>query len=156
MRVRLIAAGTRLPSWIDEGVADYAKRLGRGIRIEMIEIPVPKRGKPGDALRAVATEGARMRAAVGAGDHVVALEVTGRSMSTPELARWLASRLADGRDLAFLIGGPDGLEPGLSAVADTRWSLSPLTWPHGLVRVMLVEQLYRAHSLLQGHPYHRA
>lgn len=156
MRVRLIAAGSRLPSWIDEGVADYSKRLGRGIRFELIEIPVPKRGKPGDAPRAVATEGARMRAAVGAGDHVVALEVTGRSMSTPELVRWLANRLADGRDLAFLIGGPDGLEPGLSAVADTRWSLSPLTWPHGLVRVMLVEQLYRAHSLLQGHPYHRA
>jgi 23S rRNA (pseudouridine1915-N3)-methyltransferase len=77
-------------------------------------------------------------------------------MTTPELARWLAGRLAAGRDLALLVGGPDGLDPELSAQANLRWSLSPLTWPHGLVRVMVVEQLYRAHSLLAGHPYHRA
>ena len=77
-------------------------------------------------------------------------------MSTPELARWLAERRAGGRNLAFLIGGPDGLDPALAARADFCWSLSPLTWPHGLVRVMVVEQLYRAQSLLQGHPYHRA
>jgi 23S rRNA (pseudouridine1915-N3)-methyltransferase len=77
-------------------------------------------------------------------------------MTTPELAQWLAQRMAGGKDLALLVGGPDGLDAGLSAGADFRWSLSPLTWPHGLVRVMVAEQLYRAHSLLQGHPYHRA
>jgi 23S rRNA (pseudouridine1915-N3)-methyltransferase len=82
--------------------------------------------------------------------------VGGRSMSTPELAQWLAARMAGGRDLSLLIGGPDGLDAELSETADFRWSLSPLTWPHGLVRVMVAEQLYRAHSLLQGHPYHRA
>ena len=97
-----------------------------------------------------------MRAAIGEGDYVAALEVGGRSMSTPELAQWLAARMAGGRDLSLLIGGPDGLDSELSAKADFRWSLSPLTWPHGLVRVMVAEQLYRAHSLLQGHPYHRA
>jgi 23S rRNA (pseudouridine1915-N3)-methyltransferase len=143
MRVRLIAAGTRLPGWINEGVAEYAKRLGRGLKFELIEIPAGRQAE-------------RMRAAIAPRDYVVALEVTGRAMTTPELSRWLAERQAGGRDLALLIGGPDGLDPGLSAEADFRWSLSPLTWPHGLARVMVTEQLYRAHSLLQGHPYHRA
>jgi 23S rRNA (pseudouridine1915-N3)-methyltransferase len=142
MRIRLIAAGTRLPSWIDEGVADYARRFGRGLKFELVEVPL-------------AREAERMRAALGARDYVVALEVQGRSMTTPALAEWLAARMAGGRDLALLVGGPEGLDPGLSAAADFRWSLSPLTWPHGLVRILVAEQLYRAHSLLQGHPYHR-
>ena len=142
MRVRLIAAGTRLPDWIDAGVAEYAKRFTHGLKFELVEIPL-------------ARELERMRAAIGPRDYVVALEVGGRPMSTPELARWLEARRSDGRDLALLIGGPDGLDAALSARADFRWSLSPLTWPHGLVRVMVAEQLYRANSLLQGHPYHR-
>jgi 23S rRNA (pseudouridine1915-N3)-methyltransferase len=142
MRVRLIAAGTRLPGWINEGVAEYAKRL-RALKFELIEIPATRQAE-------------RMRAAIGPRDYVVALEVTGREMTTPELSRWLAARQADGRDLTLLIGGPEGLDPELSARADFRWSLSPLTWPHGLVRVMVTEQLYRSLSLLQGHPYHRA
>jgi 23S rRNA (pseudouridine1915-N3)-methyltransferase len=143
MRIRLIAAGTRLPAWIDAGVADYARRFGRGLRFELVEIPL-------------AREAARMRAALREREFVVALEVTGRSFTTPALAQWLAARMAAGRDLALLVGGPDGLDPALSKSADLRWSLSPLTWPHGLVRILVAEQLYRAHSLLQGHPYHRA
>jgi 23S rRNA (pseudouridine1915-N3)-methyltransferase len=143
MRIRLIAAGHKLPAWIDAGVAQYARRFGRGVRFELIEIPLARAAE-------------RMRAAIGAGDYRVALEVEGRAMTTPQLAKWLAARMAGGRDLALLVGGPDGLDPGLSKQADFRWSLSPLTWPHGLVRVMVAEQLYRAHSLLQGHPYHRA
>ena len=143
MRIRLIAAGNRLPAWIDAGVTEYARRFGRGLKFELVEIPL-------------AREAERMRDAIREGDFVVALEVGGRAMTTPQLSEWLAARMAGGRDLAFLVGGPDGLDPGLSKRADFRWSLSPLTWPHGLVRVMLAEQLYRAHSLLQGHPYHRA
>lgn len=143
MRVRLIATGNRMPRWVDEGVGEYAKRLAGGIKFELVEIPLAKQRE-------------RMGAAIGARDFVVALEVAGRAMTTAQLARWLAGRLADGRDLALLVGGPDGLDPELSARADLRWSLSPLTWPHGLVRIMVVEQLYRAHSLLAGHPYHRA
>jgi 23S rRNA (pseudouridine1915-N3)-methyltransferase len=142
VRVRLIAAGTRLPDWIDAGVAEYARRFSHGLKFELVEIPLAR-----------ATE--RMQAAIGARDYVVALEVAGRSMSTPELARWLEARRSDGRDLALLVGGPEGLDAALSARADFRWSLSPLTWPHGLVRILVAEQLYRAHSLLQGHPYHR-
>jgi 23S rRNA (pseudouridine1915-N3)-methyltransferase len=143
MRVRLIAAGTRLPGWVDAGVADYARRFGRGLKFELVEIPL-------------AREAERMRLALRDNDYVVALEVKGSAMSTPELAKWLAARMASGRDLALLVGGPEGLDARLSATADFRWSLSPLTWPHALVRILVAEQLYRAHSLLQGHPYHRA
>jgi 23S rRNA (pseudouridine1915-N3)-methyltransferase len=143
MRIRLIAAGNRLPAWMDAGVEEYARRFGRGLKFELIELPL-------------AREAERMRSAIADGDYVVALEVGGRAMSTPELAQWLSSRMAGGRNLALLVGGPDGLDAGLSSRADFRWSLSPLTWPHGLVRVMVAEQLYRAHSLLLGHPYHRA
>ncbi len=143
MRIRLIAAGTRLPEWIAEGVTEYGRRFGRGLKFELIEVPL-------------AREAERMRAAIGNNDYVVALEVAGRSMSTAQVAAWLKARMAAGRDLALLVGGPQGLDAALSAKADFRWSLSPLTWPHGLVRVMVAEQLYRAHSLLQGHPYHRA
>jgi 23S rRNA (pseudouridine1915-N3)-methyltransferase len=143
MRIRLIAAGNRLPAWLDAGVDEYARRFGRGLKFELVEIPL-------------AREAERMRAAIADGDYVVALEVGGRAMSTPELAQWLSARMAGGRNLVLLVGGPDGLDEGLSSRADFRWSLSPLTWPHGLVRVMVAEQLYRAHSLLLGHPYHRA
>ena len=142
MRIRLIAAGTRLPAWIDDGVAEYGRRFGRGLKFELVEIPL-------------AREAERMRAAIAPSNYVVALEVDGRSMTTPALAQWLAQRMAGGKDLALLVGGPEARR-ALSAEADFRWSLSPLTWPHGLVRVMVAEQLYRAHSLLQGHPYHRA
>ncbi len=143
MRIRLIAAGTRLPAWIDAGVEEYARRFGRGLKFELVEIPL-------------AREAERMRAAIADSDYVVALEVGGRAMTTAKLAEWLSARMAGGKNLALLVGGPEGLDAGLSARADFRWSLSPLTWPHGLVRVMVAEQLYRAHSLLLGHPYHRA
>lgn len=143
MRIRLIAAGTRLPDWVDAGVADYARRFGRGLKFEIVDVPL-------------AREAERMRLALRDGDYVVALEVQGRAMTTPQLAEWLAARMASGRDLALLVGGPEGLDARLSEAADFRWSLSPLTWPHALVRILVAEQLYRAHSLLQGHPYHRA
>jgi 23S rRNA (pseudouridine1915-N3)-methyltransferase len=138
MRVRLFAAGTRLPGWVNEGYTEYAKRLV-GIRLELVEIP-PRRS---------------MLKSISPRDYVVALEATGRAMTTAELARWLEARLAGGRDLAFVIGGPDGHAPELLERADFRWSLSPLIWPHGLARVMVAEQLYRAQSILKGHPYHR-
>ena len=97
-----------------------------------------------------------MQAAIDPGMFVVALEVGGKPLSTEALARWLAERLQDGRDVALLIGGPDGLDPECVRRADFRWSLSPLTFPHALVRVLVAEQLYRAQSILEGHPYHRA
>jgi 23S rRNA (pseudouridine1915-N3)-methyltransferase len=156
MKCRLIAAGTRLPEWIYAGVHDYQKRLTKPISIEVVEIAVAGRGAVANAPRAIHKEGEAMLSALAKTDFVVALEVTGRAMSTPELAGWLQTRMQDGGDVAFLIGGPDGLAPACRQRARLAWSLSPLTFPHALVRVMLSEQIYRAASLIAGHPYHRA
>jgi len=156
MKCRLIAAGTRLPDWINGGFREYQKRLRTPLVLELQEIPVAPRRAGDNPQRAIQREGADMLAALGANDYVVALEITAKAMSTEQLSQWLAERMRDGRSLALLIGGPDGLSPQCRERADHGWSLSPLTLPHGLVRVVVAEQLYRAMSLLAGHPYHRA
>ena len=155
MLMRVIAAGTRMPSWVDAGFADYAGRLRGDYRLEIVEIPLGQRGR-GDPAKAIATEGSRMLAAAGDRACVVALQVGGRALSTEQLARWLEERSRDGQPIAFCIGGPDGLAPEVDARARLRWSLSALTLPHGLARVVVAEALYRAVSVLKGLPYHRA
>jgi 23S rRNA (pseudouridine1915-N3)-methyltransferase len=155
MRVRLIAAGTRLPAWVGAGFAEYQRRLPPESPLELIEIAVARGRAQGAAARAVKDEGERMLAAVPPRSYVVALDVAGRTLDSAALARWWAARLKDGRDVALLIGGPDGLAAACLARADERLSLSALTFPHGLVRLLIAEQLYRASSLLKGHPYHR-
>lgn len=154
MRIRLVAVGRRMPAWVTTGFDDYAKRLPRECRLQLVEIPPGKRGS-GDIERAVAEEDRRMVAAIPAGSETFALTVDGQSWSTETLAARLRGWLADGRDRTLLVGGPDGIGGQSLARADARWSLSALTLPHPLVRVLLAEQLYRAHSLLVGHPYHR-
>jgi 23S rRNA (pseudouridine1915-N3)-methyltransferase len=156
MKCRLIAAGTRLPEWINTGFREYQKRLRTPLVLELTEIAVATRRAGENPQRAIAREGADMLAALKVDDYVVALEVGADSMSTEQLSAWLALRMRGGRPLALLIGGPDGLAQPCRERADQRWSLSPLTLPHGLVRVVVAEQLYRAMSLLAGHPYHRA
>lgn len=156
MKCRLIAAGTRLPDWVNQGFREYQKRLRAPLVLELIEIAVAPRRAGEDPRRAIGREGEDMLGALGRDDHVVALEVAAKSMSTEQLRDWLAERLREARPLALLIGGPDGLSEGCRARANTRWSLSPLTLPHGLVRIVVAEQLYRAMSLMAGHPYHRA
>jgi 23S rRNA (pseudouridine1915-N3)-methyltransferase len=156
MKCRLIAAGTRLPDWVNDGFREYQKRLRTPLVLELHEIAVATRRAGETPDRAIQREGADMLAALGKDDYVVALEITAGTMSTEQLSAWLAERMRDGRSLALLIGGPDGLSPQCRERADQRWSLSPLTLPHGLVRVVVAEQLYRAMSLLAGHPYHRA
>ncbi|HWX79461.1 MAG TPA: 23S rRNA (pseudouridine(1915)-N(3))-methyltransferase RlmH [Steroidobacteraceae bacterium] len=156
MKCRLIAAGTRLPDWVNGGFRDYQKRLRTPLVLELHEITVATRRAGESPERAVQREGVGMLAAIGKDDYVVALEITGKSMSTEQLSVWLADRLREGRPLSLLIGGPDGLAPQCLDRADQRWSLSPLTLPHALVRVVVAEQIYRAMSLLAGHPYHRA
>jgi 23S rRNA (pseudouridine1915-N3)-methyltransferase len=156
VRVRLVAAGTRAPAWVAAGYAEYAKRMPAETPLELKEIAVARGGGAGDGARALKEEGMRMLAQVPAGSYVAALDVGGRAYDTPGLARWWAKRLADGRDLVLLVGGPDGLAPAALARADERLSLSALTFPHTLARILVAEQLYRASSLLRGHPYHRA
>lgn len=155
MKIRLLAVGTRMPDWVVQGVDEYRKRLPRDFALEIHEIAPGARGKNADVARAVALEGERMRERLRGGERLVALEVQGQPWSTERLAEEADRWRHDGRDVALLVGGPEGLEPGLSAQADQRWSLSPLTLPHPLVRIVLAEQLYRAWTLLVGHPYHR-
>ena len=156
MKCRLIAAGTRLPDWVNTGFREYQKRLRAPLALELVEIPVATRRAGENPARAVAREGSNMLAAIGPNDYVVALEVEAPSMTTAALSAWFAEHLREGRPIALLVGGPDGLSRECLERADQRWSLSPLTLPHALVRVVVVEQIYRAVSLLAGHPYHRA
>ena len=155
MRIQLLAAGTRRPAWEREGFEVYAGRLPRSCALELTEIPVARRGANADVARLVAREGEQMLAGVAKGAEVVALDERGDAPDTRGLVRRLERWLGDGRDRALLVGGPDGLAPACLEAADWRWSLSPLTLPHGLVRVLVAEQIYRAWSVIQGHPYHR-
>jgi 23S rRNA (pseudouridine1915-N3)-methyltransferase len=155
VRVRLIAVGTRMPKWVEAGVAEYQPRLPREWRFELVEIPVARRGDNPDIDRLKRAEGEKMLRAIPQGADVVALDERGESLPTTDWARAVQGWQRDGRDVALLIGGPDGLAPECLARAQRRWSLSKLTLPHGLVRVLVLEQLYRAWSVTQGHPYHR-
>lgn len=155
MKLKLVAAGTRLPAWVNTGFEDYARRMPPETPLELTEISVPRGNAQGAAARATRAEGEQMLAAIPARAWVVALDVTGKAIDTPQLSRWWARRLQDGLDVVFLIGGPDGLAADCLARANERMSLSALTFPHALVRILLAEQLYRAMSLLKGHPYHR-
>ena len=145
-----------MPSWVEEAYREFSKRLPRECALQLHEIPLGKRSKSQAAERAQQAEGQSMLGAVPADCHVVALDVQGRAWSTEDLASNLQDWLASGRDLALLVGGPDGLSPACLARADQRWSLSALTFPHALVRVIVAEQLYRAWTVTTGHPYHRA
>ena len=155
MQIHLLAVGNRMPAWVEAGFNEYAKRLPRECRLQLVEIAPAKRGKHPDVERIRREEGERLLAAVPRDARTIALEVEGRAWSTEQLADRLRDWLQDGRDLALLVGGPDGLSAACRDRAELKWSLSPLTLPHPLVRVVLAEQLYRAWSIISGHPYHR-
>ena len=134
-----------MPEWVRQAYEDYTRRMRSSMRIDLEELPVGK-NKTEEEKRFIERVG---------DDYVAALDEHGKSLTTVELAKWLSQRLQDGRNLSFVIGGPDGLGPEILKKATLRWSLSALTFPHAMVRVILAEQLYRAHSVLQNHPYHR-
>jgi 23S rRNA (pseudouridine1915-N3)-methyltransferase len=154
LRLRLIAVGTRMPDWVQRGVAEYVERLPREFAFAVDEVkPVPRKA-PSPA--AIAEEGARVLARIPRDAHVVLLDERGSGWTTVQFAARLGDWQATHAEVALLVGGADGHADAVRALAKERWSLSPLTLPHALVRVVLAEQLYRAVSVLRGHPYHRA
>jgi 23S rRNA (pseudouridine1915-N3)-methyltransferase len=173
VRVRLIAVGSRMPKWVREAYEDYITRLSSGLKVSLVEIEPgqrsgrdaggarppktdgPEHGATKPQSRAMQAEAQKLLAALRKDEYVVALDEHGPEMTTRELAAWLKTRVQDGRDVAFLIGGPDGFAREVLERSDFKWSLSRLTFPHALVRVVLAEQLYRAHGVLSNHPYHR-
>ncbi|MEA9705695.1 23S rRNA (pseudouridine(1915)-N(3))-methyltransferase RlmH [Xanthomonas campestris] len=156
MKCRLIATGERAPAWVAQGFAEYQKRLSHWMPLELVEIEPGLRGKGRDAQRAIDDEGRRVLAALPKNAHVVALDVPGRPLSSEQLARRMEHWRGQGRDLAFLIGGPEGHAADVVKSANESWSIGPLTLPHMLVRLIVAEQLYRAAAMLANHPYHRA
>lgn len=155
MKAVLIAVGERAPDWVAQGFSEYQKRLSHWLPLSLHEIAPGLRGKGRDGARAIADEGARVLAALPKQAHVVLLDGEGRGYSSEMLALRLEAWRQGGRDLAFLVGGPDGHAPAVEAAAQERWSLGAATLPHMLVRLLVAEQLYRAASQLANHPYHR-
>lgn len=155
MRIKLISVGSKMPAWIEEGYEEYHRRLGQDVKLELIEIPLGKRSKGADISRLREKEAGLMKAAVGQGDWVVTMEIQGQPWSTEVLAEKMGGWQQNGRNVSLLVGGPEGLHSSCMALADLRWSLSPLTLPHPLVRVLVSEQIYRAWSILKNHPYHK-
>ena len=156
MRILVIAVGTRMPAWVKAGFEEYQARMPREARFELIEVRPERRAAGMPVARALAAEGERIRAAMPRGSLSVALDERGRALTSRELAAEFGRWREAGRDLVFIIGGADGIASELKSQADMLLSLSTLTRPHGLARVALAEQLYRAQSILSGHPYHRA
>lgn len=155
MKIRLLAVGHRMPDWVQQGFEEYQRRLPRDCSLELVEINPARRGKNAGPPQWIREEGQNMLQQMRPGNRVIALEVRGAAWSTPKLAQQLENWKLSGSDIELLVGGPDGLCQNCVSRADQLWSLSPLTLPHPLVRVILAEQLYRAWSITQGHPYHR-
>lgn len=156
MHIHLIAVGQKMPAWVDQACADFLKRLPRELQFNTTEVPLLKRGKNPDIQRIVRDESKKVLEAIPAGCRLVALDVKGSRISTEKLATTLDNWMQQGQDIAIVIGGPDGLSDELLQRADPALSLSDMTFPHPLVRIIIVEQLYRAWSILNHHPYHRA
>ncbi|NUU65029.1 23S rRNA (pseudouridine(1915)-N(3))-methyltransferase RlmH [Enterobacteriaceae bacterium BIT-l23] len=155
MKLQLVAVGTKMPDWVQTGFNEYLRRFPKDLPFELLEIPAGKRGKNADIRRIQDKEGELMLESIGKGNRIVTLDIPGKPWDTPKLARELERWKQDGRDVSLLIGGPEGLAPACKAAAEQSWSLSPLTLPHPLVRVLVAESLYRAWSITANHPYHR-
>jgi len=155
MEIQLIAIGTRMPGWIEQGFADYAKRFASDCKLVLREIPSPRKSRSEDAQRVKQLEGQRLLAAVAADTHLIALDPHGVHHATEAVSEKLGDWFQHHRTVALMVGGADGLSAECIAASREQWSLSKLTFPHALVRVIVAEQVYRAYSMLKNHPYHR-
>jgi len=155
VKLQLVAVGTKVPDWVQTGFTEYLRRFPKDMPLELVEVSAGKRGKNADIKRILEKEGEAMLAATGKGNRIVTLDIPGQPWETPQLAQQLERWKQDGRDVSLLIGGPEGLSPACKAAAEQSWSLSALTLPHPLVRVLVAESLYRAWSITANHPYHR-
>jgi len=156
MQLMVAAVGQRMPRWVNEAWTEYSRRMPPELQLSMREIPLGKRAKNADITRLKSKESQALFDAMPLRARVIALDMKGLAWSTRTLADKLEQWMADGRDVGFMIGGPDGIASDVTDKADDRWSLGPLTLPHPLVRVVLAEQLYRAWTITRNHPYHRA
>ena len=155
LRVCLFVVGTRMPPWREKGCSEYSKRMPPELSVKTIEVPLGSRTKSRSPNKAVEIEGETILKLVGRKDFVIALDVKGKSMCTAKLADRISEWQMQGKNISFMIGGPDGLSDSCLSRADLRWSISDLTLPHPLVRVLLLEQIYRAWTINNNHPYHR-
>jgi 23S rRNA (pseudouridine1915-N3)-methyltransferase len=155
MKIRLLTITHKSPAWIQEGYLEYAKRLPPQCALELVEIPAEKRTANADLKRIMEREGDKMLSAINNQNHIIALDVKGKPWSTEQLAAEMKNWLQSGKNVDLLVGGPEGMSSACREKAHEKWSLSPLTFPHIIVRLIVAEQIYRAHSILQGHPYHR-
>jgi len=155
LRISLIVVGEKVPDWVTQGYQEYEKRIRGRTRLSLVEIPAGKRGKNADIARIVHTEEQKIRDVIPDRTRIIALDRVGKSCSTLELSERMQNWIDSGDQVALIVGGPEGLSKEFIRSADEIWSLSPLTFAHPLVRVLLAEQLYRCHSILEGAPYHR-
>lgn len=155
MQIYTIAVGRHMPDWVEAGFNEYAKRLPSDYSLKLIEVTALKRTKNVDVPRTLEKEEVKIKSAIPQGSYCIALDRIGKTIDTKTLSKQLQNWHDNNQTICFIIGGPEGLSPGMIQSADTIWSLSALTLPHPLVRIVLAEQLYRAWSIIVNHPYHR-
>lgn len=155
MIIRILAIGTKMPSWVAQGVDEYVRRMPKECQVKFVELPLGQRAKSKNIKQAMQQEEKSILAAIPSNTQVIALEITGRNWSTDVLANKMRDWMQSGKDVALLVGGPDGMTQACLDKAQEKWSLSNLTLPHPLVRIVLAEQLYRALMVIKNHPYHK-
>ncbi len=155
MIIHFIVIGQKMPKWVSEGYQEYVKRLPKSCSLKLVEIPMSHRGKTGSTQQYKTEEAKRIFSAIPKNTHLVVLDEQGKQTTTLEFSHKLEEWLASGQDIALVVGGPDGLQTDLINKARWRWSLSKLTLAHPMVRILVAEQIYRAYSVIQNHPYHR-
>jgi len=155
LKITLITLGNKMPSWVDEAVREFSKRLQESVQLHLIEIPLLRRGKSMDLTRILDKETAAIRESIPNGSRLIALDVGGESFTSEQLALKVERLQHLASHLCFIIGGPEGISQEILSQCNERWSLSKLTLPHTLARIVLLETLYRAYSILNNHPYHK-